>query len=496
MSARVPDALSVQQILDALGVPVTRLVSDSRRVEHGDTFAAYRGEARDGRDFVAQAIARGAGSVLWDDAADDRSWRAEWLVPHLPVAELKTRLGEIADVVYGHPSQAMWIIGITGTNGKTSCAHWLARGLSAVGRRTAVLGTLGNGFPDTLVPALNTTPDAAELHEILARLHAQGAVAAAMEVSSHGLAQYRLNGMKFDLALFTNLTRDHLDYHGDLEAYGAAKAQLFEWPTLRQAIINADDQFGAQLIARRTERGLPCLSYGFAAGEVRGEGLTWGAQGFAFDIATPWGRGHVQSGLIGAFNAANLLGVIGVLLASDVGLDEALRAASSFAPVAGRMQRAGGAGKPLVVVDYAHTPDALEKALVALRPFVAQGGELVCVFGCGGDRDSGKRPQMGAIATQLADRVLVTSDNPRGEDPDQIIAAIVRGVPKAAVVRVQVEADRRHAIRAAIAAARANDVVLVAGKGHEPYQEIDGVRHPFDDLQQAHAALRDWVATQ
>src|SRR5947207_4571555 len=270
-----------------LGAPVRRITSDSRQVQRGDTFAAYPGERLDGRNFIAQAVANGAASVLWDAGDGSFRWRDEWRVAHLPVRDLKRHLGELADLVYGRPSQSMWIVGVTGTNGKTSCTQWIARALTRYGRKCAVLGTLGNGFPDALAAAQNTTSDAAELQETLAHLRAQGALVAALEVSSHGLAQHRLNGMKLDVALFTNLTRDHLDYHGTLEAYGAAKAQLFDWPTLQQAIVNADDEFGARLIARRKARGEAVLGYGMDAGDIRGRNLQLNASGLAFDIDTP-----------------------------------------------------------------------------------------------------------------------------------------------------------------------------------------------------------------
>lgn len=494
MSANLHAPLPAETILRMLGVPVRRLVSDSRQVARGDTFAAYPGERLDGRDFIAQAIANGAVSVLWEggDARHFR-WRDAWRVAHLSVHGLKKRLGELADVVYDRPSRALWMVGVTGTNGKTSCVHWIARGLGAAGHRCAALGTLGNGFPDALSPAHNTTSDAALLHETLAQLRTQGAVAAAMEVSSHGLAQHRLAGMKFDVALFTNLTRDHLDYHGTLEAYGAAKAGLFEWPTLKEAVLNADDAFGAELCAVRAARGASTLTYGFTAGDLRGSKLSLSARGLAFDVASPWGQAHIESGLVGAFNASNLLAVMGVLLASEIPFAQVARLACTFTPVPGRMQRAGGAGKPLVVVDYAHTPDALEKALLALRPFVAAGGRLVCVFGCGGDRDPGKRPQMGHIAARLADAVVITSDNPRSEDPEAIASAIARGVPANVSACVETEVDRARAIEHTILRADATDVVLLAGKGHEPYQEIHGVRHAFDDMQKAHEALAAWT---
>jgi UDP-N-acetylmuramoyl-L-alanyl-D-glutamate--2,6-diaminopimelate ligase len=313
-----------------------------------------------------------------------------------------------------------------------------------------------------------------------------------MEVSSHGLLQGRVNGVKFDVALFTNLTRDHLDYHRTMDAYGAAKARLFEWPTLKTAVINAEDSVGQQLIDGCRRRGQAVLTYGQYMGDITTRNLGLGVNGVAAAVVTPWGKAEFSSGLVGSFNISNLLGVLGVLLASDVPLGKAVAQLARFEPVAGRMQKLGGGGQPLVVVDYAHTPDALEQVLGALRPVAAsRSGRLVVVFGCGGDRDPGKRPQMGAIASRLADKVVVTSDNPRGEEPEAIIAQIVAGTlnSKARIERI---AGRDVAIAGTIAEAADNDTVLIAGKGHETYQEIAGVRHPFLDLDHARTALGRW----
>ena len=469
------------------GAPVRRITSDSRAVAPGDAFAAYPGETRDGRAFIPDALQRGAGSVLWEEA--DYAWPADLQRPNLAVPNLKQELGFIADRVYEHPSQQLWTVGVTGTNGKTSCAHWIAHGLNALGRTAALAGTLGNGLVGAIEPALNTTPDAAALHEMLRRWKNAGAQSVAMEVSSHGLIQGRVNGMKFDVALFTNLTRDHLDYHRTMEAYGAAKARLFDWPTLKSAVINADDAFGQQLIAGCRNRGLPVLSYGQSSGDIAARNLRLEVDGIAAAVVTPWGAAEFASPLVGSFNVSNLLGVLGVLLASGVPLDRAVAQLARFEPVAGRMQKLGGGSQPLIVVDYAHTPDALEKVLAALRPVAAsRNGRLIVVFGCGGDRDPGKRPQMGAIAGRLADCVVITSDNPRSEDPDAIIAQIVAGTAGASAGIGHI-ADRNEAIGETIAAAGENDTILIAGKGHEPYQEIAGVRHSFSDLEHARAAL-------
>jgi UDP-N-acetylmuramoyl-L-alanyl-D-glutamate--2,6-diaminopimelate ligase len=491
MSA-LPVSPTVEQRLAALGVPVQRITSDSRTIRAGDAFAAYPGAARDGRAFIPDAIARGAGSVLWE--RNGFAWDPAWTVPNIPIADLKNELGWIADRVYGHPSEQLWMIGVTGTNGKTSCSHWIAQALNASGWRTAVAGTLGNGFPEAIEPALNTTPDAAALHELLRAWADAGATCVAMEVSSHGLVQGRVNGVSFDVALFTNLTRDHLDYHGTMKAYGDAKARLFGWPTLKTAVINGDDPFGEQLIASCRKLRVPVLSYGVTAGDVRTTALDVGVDGIRATVATPLGAAEIVSGVVGSFNVSNLLGVLGVLLVTGVPLDDAVKHLSRVQPVAGRMQKTGGGDKPLIVVDYAHTPDALEKVLSALRPVAnSRGGKLAVVFGCGGDRDPGKRPQMGAIAAQLADAVVVTSDNPRNESPEAIVDQIVAGIQQA-TGRVTTIVRRDEAIASAIRDAGRDDVVLIAGKGHEPYQEIAGVRHPFSDLAHADAALARWVA--
>ena len=483
-------AADVPALLAKLRAFPRRITADSRRIEPGVAFAAYPGTHSDGRKFVPEAIARGASAVLWE--SNGFAWDSGWQVPHLPIEGLQQRLGAIADFIYGSPSQALWMVGVTGTNGKTSCAHWIGHAFDACGRRAGILGTLGNGLVGALAPAAHTTPDAPSLHELLKQFRTAGAKTVAMEVSSHGLEQGRVSGIKFDVALFTNLTRDHLDYHHTMAAYGQAKARLFTWPGLRTAVINADDPFGQSLIDAARARGARLLTYGLSAADVAATRIAVSAEGIALSVATPWGKSEFTSAMVGTFNAQNLLGVLAVMLASDIPLDVAVAALSRLQPPAGRMQRLGGGDRPLVVVDYAHTPDALEKALTALRPAVTAPGELVCVFGCGGDRDAGKRPEMGHIAARVADRVVVTSDNPRSEDPIAIANAVARGVRDEGNRRWSIEVDRGDAIRHAIATAKAGAVVLVAGKGHETYQESQGERLPFSDVAVASAALSAW----
>ena len=475
---------SVTHILERLGIPVAGLVSDSRKAMPGVIFAAYPGEARDGRDFIAQAVAQRVDGVLWE--ADHYQWDPALGIPNAGVVGLKTRIGEIAAHVYGEPSRALHMVGITGTNGKTSVAHWIAQALSQLGRKTAVVGTVGNGFPGALTPALNTTPDAIELQQRLAHYRQQGAVACAMEVSSHGLAQGRVNGTSFNVAVLTNLSRDHLDYHGDMENYAHAKARLFSWPGLEWVVVNVDDAFGQQLESET--RPARVAGYGFRRGAVVADTLRLSQAGLHLNVHTDWGNAELDVPLLGRFNAANVLAVLASLLVSGVKLNDACQALAHITPPPGRMQTFGGNAHPLVVVDYAHTPDALEKVLATLREIVS-GGRLICVFGCGGNRDKGKRPLMGQAAAQGADEVWVTSDNPRNEEPRHIIDDILAGMQGTP----RVEPDRARAIFEAVGGAHQGDVVLIAGKGHEDYQEIGGERLPFSDAAVAKKALGAWA---
>jgi UDP-N-acetylmuramoyl-L-alanyl-D-glutamate--2,6-diaminopimelate ligase len=482
--------------LEQLGVTARGLAADSRAVARGDVFLAYPGERADGRRFIGDAVARGAAAVVWE--RHGFAWPGELAVPGLAASGLKRLAGPLAAEIYGRPSERLWIAGVTGTNGKTSCSQWIAQALGGAGRTSAVVGTLGMGYPGELQENPNTTPDAVILQRVLARFLDDGAQAVAMEVSSIGIDQGRVEGVKFACALFTNLSRDHLDYHGDMERYAQAKMQLFRSRGLEHAVLNLDDPLGARIAGELAASGVARTGYSMRPGAGAASGVEpWleandvklSSAGMKFRLESSVGRADVASALVGRFNVANMLGVIGVLLAARLTLDEAVRAAERLEPAPGRMQRLGRAGTPLVVVDYAHTPDALEQALGALADVArTQGGRLVCVFGCGGDRDRGKRPLMGAAVSRHADSVWLTSDNPRGEDPRAIIEEIRPGVTVAHEVRV----DRRDAIGAAIAGARAADVVLLAGKGHEPYQEIAGRRVPFSDADEARRALEAW----
>lgn len=480
---------SVPHILERLGAAVGELVNDSRKARPGTIFAAYPGETRDGRDFIPQAVAQRVEGVLWE--ADHYQWDPALATPNAGVLGLKTRIGEIAAHVYGEPSRALHMVGVTGTNGKTSVAHWIAQAFSQLGRKTAVIGTVGNGFPGALTPALNTTPDAIELQQRLAHYRQQGAAACAMEVSSHGLAQDRVNSTSFNIAVLTNLSRDHLDYHGDMDNYAGAKARLFNWPELQWAVLNLDDAFGQQLESETRQARV--AGYGFRRGAVIGEKLRLSQAGLHLNVHTDWGNAEIDAPLLGRFNAANLLAVLTTLLVSDVKLDQACQALAHVVPPPGRMETFGGEVHPLVVVDYAHTPDALEKALATLREIVS-GGRLICVFGCGGNRDRGKRPLMGQAAAAGADEIWVTHDNPRNEDPVRIVDDILAGIGGAkANSQLHVEPDRARAIFEAIGGAHHGDVVLIAGKGHEDYQETAGERLPFSDAAIARKALEAWA---
>lgn len=471
-------------------VAVSALALDSRLVRPGMAFFALKGHARDARDFIPAVIAAGAVAVF---AERDDSWPVDRVIDGVPViaiTNLDQQVGHIAARFHDEPSRHMKMLAVTGTNGKTSVANLLAGALTRLGEKTAVLGTIGNGIFGALEKSTHTTLDALHLQALLAGFRLDGAQAVAMEASSHGLVQGRLNGTTINVALFTNLTRDHLDYHGDMAGYAAAKEVLFRWPGLRAAVLNADDETSARY-AQVLATNVRCLRYSQFAdahADIRARRITPSLKGLSLLIDVPDGEFVLDVPLLGRFNVSNILAVVGGLLALGVPAADIAMALRFAVPVPGRMESVMGA-HPTVVVDYAHTPDALEKVLQSLREHVS--GRLICVFGCGGDRDSGKRPEMGAIAARLADDVIITSDNPRSESPEAIIADIRRGIGERSVV---IEIDRHRAIQQAIHSARANDIVLVAGKGHEDYQEIAGVRHPFSDMQEVRVALASWEA--
>lgn len=493
MSPTMPLAELLPDVSVPVGLVVSGLVQDSRAVTPGDAFVAIEAASQEsgphGLAFAEVALAAGASAVLFEPPAP-----AQFAPPPdaIAVPELRARLGAIADRFHRHPSRAMTCVGVTGTNGKTSTVQLLVQAWTSRGLRAGSIGTLGAGLHGALRPTGFTTPQVLQLHALLGQLRDAGARAVAMEVSSHALDQGRVDGVRFEIAVFANLSRDHLDYHGDMQAYADAKRKLFAWPGLRAAVINLDDAFGRELHAQ-----LPPdvetvgVSAAGADAEVRAHDIVLDAGGIVFALQIGAARHPVRSALVGRFNVDNLLAVAGVLHALGEPTDAIAQTLSTLQPVSGRMNRLGGGrGQPLVVIDYAHTPDALEQALTSLRAHLQ--GRLICVFGCGGERDAGKRPQMGAIAERLADVAIVTDDNPRGENGDAIVADILGGFARPHCAQVQ--RDRAAAITRAVGEAGTGDIVLVAGKGHEPYQEVAGIQHPFDDALVARQALQERAA--
>ncbi|MGY4830632.1 UDP-N-acetylmuramoyl-L-alanyl-D-glutamate--2,6-diaminopimelate ligase [Sphaerotilaceae bacterium SBD11-9] len=471
---------------------VHNLSTDSRRMQAGDAFVAWPGYANDGRQFVPAALAAGAAACLVEaKGAEAFAFDGTRVAA---MHGLKAATGPLASTYLEHPSHKLDVVAVTGTNGKTSVAWWVAQALSLLGRRCGVVGTLGVGEPPSAASPNGsvlstglTTPDPVTLQTAFRRFVDSGFAACAIEASSIGIVEQRLAGTRIGVALFTNFTRDHIDYHGDMDSYWAAKAQLFAWPGLRAAVLNVDDERGAALAPSLT--GLDVWTYSTRkSARLLASHITYRDGGLAFTLNESAEAVEVRSGLIGDYNVSNLLALVGGLRALGVPLADAARVCAQLSPVPGRMQSVTASGGPAVVVDYAHTPDALEKALQALRPLARErGGQLWSVFGCGGNRDATKRPLMGAIAEREADRVVVTSDNPRNEEPGEILKQIAAGMARPD--RAQVIEDRRAAIVQAVMQAQASDVILIAGKGHEPDQEIAGVKHPFSDVQEAQAAL-------
>lgn len=475
----------------ALSCRVTGVTLDSRKVQPGDLFIALGGSRDHGAAHIAQAVERGAVAVLVDEQVPPASV-AVWNIPVVSVAALRAKAGIIAAHFYGEPSHAMTLYGITGTNGKTSVSQFIAQALS-LDAPCGVIGTLGSGLYGALHSTGHTTPDAVTLQQQLAVQYAAGARAAVMEVSSHALDQQRVAGVDFDVAVFTNLSHEHLDYHGDMVAYALAKRRLFQGPGLKAAVVNLDDATGARWYDELRNQ-LECIGYGFSTvvqqvdGQVlRGSELQLNSVGLSFTVSSPWGEARIATALLGEFNAANLLAALGALVAGGMSFDTAVQRLKQVRTVPGRMERFGTAQQPTVVVDYAHTPDALEQVLKALRGHCT--GTLWCVFGCGGDRDRAKRPLMGQLAEALADRVVLTDDNPRSENPWDIIEDIQRGMKESDAAYIM--RDRAAAIRHAIGMAAAGDIVLVAGKGHETEQLIAGQVLPFSDRDEVAYCLRE-----
>jgi UDP-N-acetylmuramoyl-L-alanyl-D-glutamate--2,6-diaminopimelate ligase len=473
-------------------VEVNDLTQDGRAAKPGCAFLAVHGTLEHGLKYAPQAVANGARAILWEPApvAVVPDLPSEILVA--PVPRLREHASRIADRFFGAPSATMEVAGVTGTNGKTTCAYLLAQALESCGRPAAYMGTIGTGRPGSLIASGLTTGDAITVQRTLASLRAGGAQSVAMEVSSHAIDQARVGAVRFRTAAFTNLTRDHLDYHGTMENYGATKARLFMREDLVSRVINVDDAFGRQLAIDPRGRGRVIVtSRGHqshtrsAAGFVRAMHVTLSVRGIELEFDSSWGTGGVVCPLVGDFNVDNLLTVIAVLLDWDLPLEQVIKAIANVRAAPGRMETFGGEKAPLAVVDYAHTPDALRKALSAARAHCA--GRLAVVFGCGGDRDAGKRPIMGAIAAELADDIVITDDNPRTESPQEIAANVAAGIPAGKPYRI--ELDRAVAIRESLADAQPTDVVLIAGKGHEDYQIYGSERRPFSDQKVVAAAL-------
>jgi UDP-N-acetylmuramoyl-L-alanyl-D-glutamate--2,6-diaminopimelate ligase len=474
-----------------LDTKITGIQLDSRRLSRGDLFLASFGKNHDARDYIDYAIEHGAAAVLAESGGRWSGFELRCGVPILAVDNLSALMSEIASRFFADPSQHLQMVGVTGTNGKTSCTQFIAQSLNSLGDLCGVIGTLGYGFHEPMKDTGYTTPDAVVLQLILAQLYCEHANTVAMEVSSQGLHQGRVNGVKFDVAVFTNLSRDHLDYHGSMDSYGESKLKLFTREKLKAAIVNADDPFATTILNR-----LPgsVKSYTFSIADKRCDVFASDLQllpgGYAATVVTPWGEGQIKGALLGYFNFSNVLAVITTLLTLQdekraFSLAQILAAVSQLKPVSGRMEIVGGQEDITAVVDYAHTPDALKSALIALRAHFT--GDIWCVFGCGGNRDQGKRPLMAEVAELYANYSVVTDDNPRNESADDIVRQIMLGVEDKS--RFHIERDRAAAIVLAISKARPGDVVLVAGKGHESYQDIGGNRMVFSDFSQVRLAL-------
>ena len=470
-----------------------KLSTDSRKVGAGDGFIAWPGAAVDARQYVRAVLQAGASACLVEedglagfDFADER-------VASYP--GLKAAAAPIAAAYYDYPSEQLQVVAVTGTNGKTSTTWWLAQALGKIGQRCGIVGTLGIGTPEAMVFNGLTTPDPVLLQQNLRQFVDQGFAACALEASSIGVAEQRLDATRIQVAVLTNFTQDHLDYHGSMPAYWDAKKKLFEWPGLAAAVLNLDDAKGMELNAALAESAIDVWTISMIGqARLRADNISLAADGIVFEVVEDSRRYKVVTGMVGLYNVMNLLGVIAAMRALGIGLQDAAGACEGLLQVPGRLETIGVAGLPLVVIDYAHTPDALEKVLIALKPVAQERrGRLWCVFGCGGDRDTTKRPLMATIAQKNADHVVVTSDNPRTESPAAIISQILLGLTQSDAVYV--ESDRAVAISKALSLAQATDVILLAGKGHETYQEICGVMYPFSDRAHAQTAMATRRAT-
>lgn len=474
----------ITQLIDKLGnlLSSNELVIDSRKASTNSIFCAYPGSSNDGRKFIAEVIAKGVSAILWE-----AGYSFSFNLPNYPVTDLMQYVGILAAAKHGNPSTKYMTIGVTGTNGKTSISHWLSQAYIQLGKTAGIIGTTGAGIYPNAVYNDSTTPDPITVQNLMAEFANKKIDVLSMEVSSHALHQGRVNGVNFTTAVFTNLTQDHLDYHGNMENYYLAKRDLFYWHGLNNAVINADDKYGKRLIQELQQNNpdLTVIDYGIESGSLQACDLVINLSGMAFKLSYKNEEVLIKVKVIGKFNVYNLLAVAGVLILNGHSLSEIAIILAKLTPVCGRMDAIIVPDKPLVVVDFSHTPDSLENALLTLQQ-IEHSGQLYCVFGCGGNRDAKKRPIMGEIASRLADMAIITSDNPRFENPEDIIEQIKSGISKNNSISIT---GRSDAIAYALSQAKSGDIVLIAGKGHETYQEIQGVKHPFSDFEIAHNLL-------
>ena len=473
----------MKSVLKKIEYNLSDISNDSRHIKKNSIFLAYPGIHTDGRKYIAEALKKGAKAIVYEKK--NFTWQQSWDASHYGINDLKNNEGEIAHIFFKKPSKELLTIGITGTNGKTTCAYWISEIQNLLGKKTGLIGTLGYGYKK-LKPHVYTTPDAIFNHRILKEFKTEKIKSVVMEVSSHALSQGRVNGILFDVAVFTNLSRDHLDYHLNFKNYFDAKKKLFHFPSLKVAVINIDDAYGKKLKLSLVQNKTKVITYGIKNGDIRASHIEYSLSSTTFQLITKKETYKVKAPIVGEFNVYNLLAVISGLVGSGLPIQKVIKQVSHISQVPGRMERLGTKLTPQVFIDYAHTPDALKKALRTLKDQTE--GKLVCVFGCGGDRDKGKRKEMAEAASDLADTNFITSDNPRSESPKKIISEISRSMSGA----YKIEIDRHKAIFKAIEQAKKQDIILIAGKGHETYQEINGVRYPFSDKKYVKKALKKY----
>ena len=469
--------------LKKIGLHLSDISNDSRFVKKNTLFLAYPGLHFDGRNYIPEAIKKGAKAILYEKK--DFVWKKSWNVPHLSIDDLKNKEGEIAHIFYKEPSKKIYTIGVTGTNGKTSCTYWIAELQNILGKKTGLIGTLGYGCKKLKNHAY-TTPDAISNHRIFKNFKENHVKSVVMEVSSHALAQGRVNSIHFDVAVFTNLSRDHLDYHLNFKNYFNEKKKLFHFPSLKVAVINIDDVYGKKLKTSLAKKKLKVITYGIKGGDIRATHINYSTSRTTFRLHFKKEIYQVDVPLVGEFNVYNVLAVVSSLISSGFEIKKIIKQLACISQVPGRMEKIGKKSTPKVFIDYAHTPDALQKALETLKGKTY--GKLICVFGCGGNRDTGKRQAMAKVVSKLADMSFITSDNPRNESPKKIVNEISKFMKGS----FKIEIKREKAIEKAIQFAKKEDVILIAGKGHEKYQEINGIRYPFSDQKCTKNALKHY----